>query len=112
MTKYADDIVTFLPIKANSDCNKELGREIEHVTNWCDKNGLQLNEKKTKVMFIVKQSYIDKPLTIFPVENEVNILGVIYMYEPNLKWKFEISKRCMQEGITNGCTFFVNYTVS
>jgi hypothetical protein len=88
MVKYADDIVTLLPIYKTSNIHALVKREIEHLNSWANSNGLQLNEDKTKLMF-VKCS--DKAPDI-QTSNQLSILGVTY--QPYLRWEFETERRC------------------
>ena len=92
MTKYADDVITLIPVVSTTNTDEMVLKEIENLDTWCRRNGLQLNQKKTKVMFFLKQAFIDTPLTIVPVQNELKVLGITY--EPGIKWNIEISKRC------------------
>ena len=92
IVKYADDIVTLIPIKSKMNVNDILTDEIRHLNNWCKTNGLELNDKKTKVMFLRKQARLHPPLTVMPIEEKLNVLGIIY--EPHLKWHLETEKRC------------------
>ena len=74
MTKHADDIVTLLPIKVNTDSDTALNDAIKSITNWYYEKDLVLNEQKTKVMFFKEQAYVTNPLTNFPIANELKIL--------------------------------------
>ena len=92
MTKYADDVVILLPIYSNTDTDAVLKEEVDNMSNWCRINGLELNQEKTKVMFLKEQRHLQNLLTTYPVANELKVLGLVY--ESYLKWNQEISKRC------------------
>lgn len=90
--KYADDVITVLPISKSIFPSSLLHDELKHIEAWCENNGLTLNPDKTKVLQISK-----KDQEISPLESdfegllcdELKILGVIY--NSKLSWTSHIS---------------------
>ena len=92
MIKYADDVVTLLPIRKSTDARQLLTNEVEHVKSWCKANGLQLNESKTKVMYMLNSPEVASFQNSIQISDNLRILGITY--EPYLKWNVEMEKRC------------------
>jgi len=92
MIKYADDVVTLLPLRNMYDANNLLNQEIDHMMTWCKANGLELNDNKTKVMLISNKANLSTPpMSVKPTES-LRILGITY--DPKLKWNIETERRC------------------
>ena len=92
MIKYADDVVTLLPLTKKSDVHDILHSEISHMEKWCSQHGLVLNLQKTQILDIMRQTSITHAHSIPTPCSEVKILGITY--ESRLKWNSEIAKRC------------------
>ena len=93
VVKYADDITLLVPYRPTSDLPYIINEEIQNVASWCQSHGLEINEKKTKVMLIAKKnsSPIDER-TIPYLCNSIHILGVTF--ENSLKWSQHIKEVC------------------
>ena len=95
MFKYADDVMTAIPITKTLCPNTIIRDELEHINTWCDENGLKLNPDKTKVLMITKKGH-----RIIPFANEyekylsdeLKILGV--HYNSQLNWTSHTTKIC------------------
>jgi hypothetical protein len=93
--KYADDVITAIPILRTTDVDSLIQQQLDEVSQWCNENGLSLNQDKTNVMIIAK-----KGLTIMPskechlkyVCQEMKILGVIY--NSKLNWTTHMTYVC------------------
>ena len=93
MIKYADDVVTLIPITAESNVQIMLNSELDHVNSWCASNGLVLNKEKTKAMFILNQvyMYLKTSLDITLLTPQLRILG--FTYESHMKRNTEMNTR-------------------
>ena len=60
MVKFADDVAIAIPYQNSTDIEQLLTTELTNMKDWCNCNGLILNEKKTKVMLIDKRRNKDK----------------------------------------------------
>ena len=49
LIKFADDCTLIIPIFENMDDNS--AAEFEHIMDWCVRNGMEINFKKTKELF-------------------------------------------------------------
>jgi hypothetical protein len=93
--KYADDVVTAIPLGPLSNVDDLLCNHLEDMQLWCKANGLTLNCDKTKVLVITK-----KGRTILPKEkchvnficHEMKILGVFY--NDKLNWTTHTTHVC------------------
>ena len=97
MFKYADDVVTVLPISKSTSflCNSLLHEELEHIKAWCNNNGLTLNPDKTKVLQISKKEQTTLPLESDSQKllcDEIKLLGVTY--NSWLSWTSHVSNIC------------------
>jgi hypothetical protein len=93
--KYADDVVTAIPIVRAANIDLLIRDELSHIGAWCCDNGLTLNANKTKVLVIPKRgtsvNQTDNINREF-VCNELKILGVIY--NSNLNWSSHVMMIC------------------
>lgn len=95
MFKYADDVITAIPVQKTSNVDDLIRQQLHDINQWCNENGLMLNREKTKVMTIVK-----KGLTILPSEKchmnyvcqELKFLGVFY--NSKLNWTTHVTHIC------------------
>ncbi len=83
--KYADDVVVMVPIRCDSDIQKTINNETRNMRQlWCENNGLELNESKTKAMFVKKK----RSPTVSNLVSEMKILGITF--QNNLKWNSHV----------------------
>jgi hypothetical protein len=69
--------------------------EVNNITNWCSRNGLTLNLKKTKLIYFSKSNRIARPiinLSPHPIQivDELRLLGV--NFAQNQKWDSHFNK--------------------
>ena len=93
IVKFADDVCLLHFIRKNED--DRLLDELDHISTWCEENGLTLNTGKTKVMnFQTKQNIIFNPVidklsdTIINNTQSAKLLG-IYL-DSKLNWQQQI----------------------
>lgn len=97
---YADDITLIMPLYDEIKRDPEslehtLSAEITNVKEWCTKNCLNLNEKKSSVLLCLKNTEIPEINLSIPVTYKTKILGVTI--NNNLTWHDhikDISIRC------------------
>jgi len=85
--KYADDS-TFVVPHYTSELSADIKYTLDHVSNWCQKNKLELNVKKTQLLIIKKQSVSYHPVNGIKNKDHIKLLGVII--QENLKWNNHI----------------------
>ena len=85
--KYADDVMTLIPISNDSNIDDIVRNEVSHVENWCLSHGMKLNVSKTKQMLCKRQTTVNLQFTT-SLCSELKILGV--MYNENLTWKSQV----------------------
>lgn len=89
LIKFADDITILIPFEKFTNPSKRVQEEIQNVKDWCDKNGLVVNQDKTKSILFKKSLSCDLSLGDFPnVKPHLTILGVIF--ENSLKWDLHV----------------------
>jgi hypothetical protein len=89
MTKYADDVVSLIPINNLDDIGRHVNAEIDNVDSWCISHGLQLNISKTKMLlFTNSKSKADLPIR-FTQQTQLKILGLTYTGD--LKWDVHVT---------------------
>ena len=87
--KYADDITILVPFNDFTNLSVKVRKEIHNVENWCDKNGLVVNQEKTKTIVFTKSRSRELPLRDIPnVKTHLAILGVIF--EESLRWDLHV----------------------
>ena len=64
---YADDLKLFGPVSSDDDCN-DIQEDLTKLANWCDKNFLEININKCKVLRVYKSKR--------PVEYNYDISGI------------------------------------
>jgi hypothetical protein len=95
MIKYADDVVTVVPIQDHSLVDALIHQHLGDTQLWANQNGLKLNCDKTKVLIVAK-----KGLSVVPAKDdnlcflhhEIKFLGV--SYNAKLTWTSHISQIC------------------
>ena len=95
--KYADDVMTLVPISRDSNVDEIVRKEISNVERWCLLHGMKLNVSKTKHMLCKKQTTLNLHFTT-SLCSQLKILGVIY--EENLTWSLQVEamvKRASQK---------------
>ena len=55
MIKYADDVTLLIPFQRGDSVAGFVDSEARHMKEWCTKNGLALNENKTKTLIFSRQ---------------------------------------------------------
>lgn len=90
MSKYADDVMTVLPVNSSSNLELLIDDEISNVDQWCCKHGLELNRKKTKIM-IIKRTALTIPLR-FDFQDHITMLGVTF--SADLTWDAFVNSLC------------------
>jgi hypothetical protein len=91
--KYIDDCTYVIPVDHTN--NHVLSAEHQEISNWSKSNGLSLNLKKTKWIWIPKSRVFPPPsLPGLSPEEVVRILGVVF--SSDLKWDchFKTVVRC------------------
>ena len=88
MIKYADDIISLIPVEDVSGIANRISDEINNVKSWCSSHGLQLNCDKTKVMIAATSKTQINLVPSIRKQNEVKILGITYTSD--LKWDAHI----------------------
>ncbi len=89
MVKYADDVTLLCPFQKNDNVESLIHCETENVKVWCQNNGLQLNNKKTKVLIFNKPNIRPVLLSDSSTLSQVKILGIIF--QSNLSWTCQIN---------------------
>ena len=93
MVKFADDVAIAIPYQNSTDIEQLLTTELTNMKDWCNCNGLILNEKKTKVMLIDKRRNKEElSIPNFDLSDEVKVLGVTL--QNNLKWNAHVDRIC------------------
>jgi hypothetical protein len=81
LTKYADDM-TLLTILKNEDDLSSLKNEMSHVHIWAEKNIMQINAEKSKMLFFTKMNTtsITLPNELFSIKSvsTLKILGITF----------------------------------
>lgn len=96
ITKYADDCTLYIPMSNTAD--SKLQKDVDYLAGWCNKNNMQLNERKSFVMNISSKPLTtsspvlmldDNPLSLV---TETKILGVTI--DCSLSFKSHVDKIC------------------
>lgn len=101
--KYADDVMTLIPIHTGSNIDDIIMRENNYVQNWCHDHGMKINVSKTKQMLCKKHSPVNLHVTSNLCKT-LKILGVIY--DENLSWNAQI--QCMTKKANQKCFLLRN----
>ena len=91
--KYADDVMTLVPIARNVSLDQIIRNEQNHMNSWCSTHGLDLNFAKTKIILFRKPN-IPRPLasSTFSLMPVVKLLGVTY--EESLSFDLHVDAIC------------------
>lgn len=86
--KYADDVMTLIPLTRISNIDIIVKNEVDHVGSWCDSHGMKLNVSKTKQMLCRKHLSPNEFNFTVPMCSQLKILGIIY--DEHLNWNTQI----------------------
>ena len=86
--KYADDVMTLIPLSQDSNIDMIVKNEVAYVESWCNLHGMKLNASKTKRMLFRKQLNFYDPFLNDSLCTQLKILGIIY--DENLNWNAQI----------------------
>jgi hypothetical protein len=95
MVKYADDLECDLPLTGVNESDVlRIRNVINFMSNYCNENGLKLNESKTKIMPIFCKPSVDRDVYLvddFPglIVKDLCYLGVYF--QNNLSWDIHVS---------------------
>ena len=92
MIKYADDVALAVPYTSERNAESRLREELDSMEDWCRNRGLQLNQQKTKVMFINKKGHVEPKILHLQSADSLKILGVTL--QKDLKWNSHIDIVC------------------
>jgi len=95
MLKYADDVITAIPVHKSHDVDALIREHLHGINSWCSTNGLMLNCDKTKILMITKKGQAILPLEkqhLNYICNELKFLGV--MYNSKLTWTTHVEYTC------------------
>ena len=92
MIKYADDVAIAVPYDSPQTAKILLQEELQNMRHWCQDRGLQLNKKKTTVMFITKKNHEKPEYTQLATTDTLKLLGITL--QDNLKWNAHIDNVC------------------
>ena len=97
MIKYADDVAIGIPVKCLTDVGDFIAKEVAHVREWCLRNGLELNEKKSKCLVIAKRNkdlhaILDTCPPNIEICSQLKLLGITY--NSRLCWDDHINIIC------------------
>ena len=93
---YADDITAFVIGKTTDDAVNKMQCLANEITQWCVKNRITINAKKTDAMIIQKNTFVGplKPIEIASntvnYKTECKLLGVYI--DSKLTWNTQIEK--------------------
>ena len=92
--KYADDVALFIPYPDESYLENVLQAEVKNISDWCQKNGLCLNQTKTKMIQFRKKTSTSQKLSLsgIPILNALKFLGITF--QSNLRWDLHVSRIC------------------
>jgi hypothetical protein len=88
ITKYADDVVSLIPISEPDKVRSQVKEEIDNVDSWCTSNGLQLNVSKTKILLITNSKSKTTSVSLTQL-TQLKILGLTYTND--LRWDVHVS---------------------
>lgn len=90
IVKYADDVTLVAPLfsRCQSEIHAELIQEINNIKQWCDKNKMELNLRKSKALLNTRNPVVLDDLLVEQV-HETIVLGV--KLDENLNWASHIS---------------------
>ena len=88
--KYADDVMTLIPLTRDSNIDVIVKNEVSHVGSWCNSHGMRLNVSKTKQLLCKKQISPNDYCLNYPMcrPTHLKILGIIY--DEHLNWNTQI----------------------
>jgi len=89
--KYADDVTFLIPYNGESS-TRIVTEEIENVKNWAIKNEMKINQKKSKILPILKRSTNFSINTEFTVVDNLKILG--FTLQKNLSLNKHMKDAC------------------
>ena len=92
MVKYADDVAIAIPYVDLQRAETKIKEEMKNMHLWCQSKGLQLNEKKTKIMLINEKCCSETALSNIETVDSMKILGITL--QKDLKWNSHISNIC------------------
>jgi hypothetical protein len=77
--KYADDVMTVLPITRDASLDDIIHNEVCHMNKWCSTHGLNLNSSKTKIILFRKPNLSHPPVSSsLSLLSDIKLLGVTY----------------------------------
>jgi hypothetical protein len=92
--KYADDTTFVLALPPGTDYVDAITQEIKHVTDWCSKFGMTLNQTKTKILPITCSSKLQPSNTTNNIQNlltkDLKFLG--FILQNNLQWTSHLNQ--------------------
>ena len=97
--KYADDLTVIQKFSFPSNSTGVLQNEADHILSWCARNGMLINEQKTKLMQIsgnkskVPHCLLINGITIESIAT-VKFLGLLI--SDNLKWNEHVTSAVLQ----------------
>ena len=94
LVKYADDVNVIVPLPTDSEADiiTAINTEVENFQQWCSKNHLRLNTRKTKVMFFTRRPLSLNGKLLIPQTPKLTILGVTI--NESLDWKDHVQNLC------------------